>query len=111
MKTTIAAFAAGLLLASAPAFAAGDANRINSGARAPAQTTPAQTTQGADAGVNANDPNATRTARNAAQRDNSWSQTQNQSAGEATPAAPDPSVNPQPDSGRSGNTTTPVPAQ
>lgn len=106
MKTTIAAFAAGLLLASAPAFAAGDANRINSGARAPAQTT-----QGADAGVNANDPNATRTARNAAQQDNSWSQTQNQSAGEATPTAPDPSVNPQPDSGRSGNTTTPVPAQ
>lgn len=107
MKTTIAAIAAGLLLVSAPAFAGGNASHLNSGAHA----TP-ESTQGANAsGVNANDPNATRTARNAASPDNSWNQ--NQSAGEATPAAPDAGANAQPGSNGSvdATTNTPAPAQ
>jgi hypothetical protein len=98
MRTTMAAVAAGLLLASAPAFAGGDHNRINSAARTPEGVT----TPGA---ANTDETNATRTARNANQPDN---QTQNQSAGEATPAAPDAGVAPQSNDGRVNGANAPA---
>jgi hypothetical protein len=92
MRTTMAAVAAGLLLASAPAFAGGDHNRINSAARTPEGVkTP---------GAASAEDTTTRTAR--AQTDNSvnQNQTQNESAAEATPAMPDAGVTPQSDNGR-----------
>jgi hypothetical protein len=97
----MAAVAAGLLLASAPAFAGGDHNRINSAARTPEGVkTP---------GANAEDT-TTRTAR--AQTDNSvnQNQTQNESAGEATPATPDAGVTPQSDNGRANGPNAPAQA-
>lgn len=111
MRTRMAALAAGLLLVSAPAFAAGEATRINSGARAPETTQ--GTTQGQNAdGVNSNESTPTRTARSNAAQD-SWNQ--NQSADQslspstANPPAAEPGVNPQPDSGRSNGAATPAP--
>jgi hypothetical protein len=100
MRTTMAAVAAGLLLASAPAFAGGEANRINSAARTPegVKTPDAASTE----------DTTTRTARN--QTDNSLSQTQNENAGEATPASPDAGVTPQSDNGRANGPNAPAQA-
>lgn len=111
MRTKMAALAAGFLLVSAPAFAAGDATRINSGARAPAQndTTQAETTQGANQGANAGGVNEnTRTARTQDRTDNNWNQTQNQSAGQATPGSPDAGLTPQTDNGRANGPNAPA---
>jgi hypothetical protein len=92
----MAALAAGLLLASAPAFAGGDHKKHSA----------ADTTQGQNAsGVNGNEAAATRTARNQNQTDR---QTQNEKAGEATPASPDAGLTPQTDNGRANGPNAPA---
>jgi hypothetical protein len=102
MRTTMAALAAGLLLASAPAFAAGDHNRINSAARTP------EGVKTPDA-ANAEDT-TTRTARTQTDNSLNQNQTQNENAGEATPASPDAGVTPQSDNGRANGPNAPAQA-